>query len=159
MATPVPPATATPVPPPTDTPVPPPTDTPVPLGISAFDIIQAENLDSQQGLTVYGAGISYFDGGDWALYRDINFGSGVSQFQAMIGVTSDGAGQFVDVRVDSTNGPLVAILIPASTGAYSTMTIQGAPAGGVTGLHDLYLVARGNRPWGVGNIDWFTFLP
>jgi hypothetical protein len=150
---------ATAVPPPTDTPVPPPTDTPVPLGTSAFSIIQAENLASQQGLTVYGDGISYFDGGDWARYPDINFEDGVSQFQAMIGVTSDGAGQFVDVRLDSPSGPVIASLSPTSTGAYSTMTLQSTGAGGATGLHDLYLVARGSSSWGVGNIDWFTFLP
>jgi hypothetical protein len=112
-----------------------------------------------QGITNYGAGISFFDGGDWVMYPGINFGSGVSTFQAKIGVTSNGAGQQVVAHIDSLSGPVIAILTPTSTGDYSVQTVQSASAGGVTGVHDLYIAAVGSSSWGVGNIDWIAFLP
>ncbi len=161
-ATTVPPsATPTAIPVPTDVPTVVPTATSVPM---APIYIEAENYTAMGGdVRTYPdpnpIAISFFDDGDWLMYQGIDFGSGVTSFSAMIGVTSDGAGQQVVARADSLSGPIIAILTPTSTGSYSVHTIQSAPAGGVTGVHDLYLTAVGTKPWGVGNIDWIAFFP
>jgi glucosylceramidase len=97
--------------------------------------------------------LGYSMAGDYALYKNVDFGQGVTQVQAR--VASAGNGGTLQFHVDSVDGPLIAsVTIPVTGGWQSWMTSSAAVAG-VTGVHDVYIVFQGTT--GIGNINWFRF--
>lgn len=123
---------------------------------SAFNVIEGGSLDAQYGVTVSGTDVGYIDNGDWMKYTATNFGSGANKFNAWVGVDPQYAGQTLEVRLDSPTGPLVGSLVMQSTGGFGTIAKQSVQLNQtVTGVRDLYLVAKGT--WGVCNLDKFQF--
>lgn len=120
---------------------------------SAFTIIEAESFDGMSGLTKW-TGIGSLDNGDWAQYNNVDFGAGITSFQARVAVPDQFAKQQLEVRLDSPSGQLLATLRVNSTKSWDTYTTQSIFTSGVTGVHTVFLVAKGN---GVANVDWFSF--
>ncbi|MCJ8014217.1 carbohydrate-binding protein [Paenibacillus sp. KQZ6P-2] len=123
--------------------------------------IQAENYSSQKGTATHSAGtgtvVGNIDPGDWMAYNNIDFGTGISQFVASVAVDSGYAGKQLQLRLDSTTGPLIGTLTIKSTGGWDTYATQTCAVSGVSGVHNLYIVGAGSGE-GVGNIDWFKFM-
>ena len=109
------------------------------------------------GIVHSGTYIGYVDGGDWARYAGVDFGSGVGAVEIRVAVAAGYAGKQIQFRLDSTTGPLVGTHTVQSTGGWYTFQTQTAAIAGATGVHDLYVVFVGAD--GVGNIDWFRFGP
>lgn len=122
---------------------------------SAKSVIQAETYNAQSGVTFQGPGIGSCDNGDWVKYSAVDFGAGVTKFIASLAVPAQYAGGQIQVRLDSTAGPLVATLTTTSTGSWNTYVKQSATVAGAKGVHDLYLVFKGG--FGVCNLDWLQF--
>jgi len=121
----------------------------------AYPIIQAEDFDSMSGIQLENANttIGYFDNGDWLMYSDIDFGSGPEAIVFNLAKAStDG---HIEVRLDALDGTLIADFYPVSTGGWTSFEEQVANITTVTGIHDLYFVARDAS--GVCNLDYFTF--
>ena len=122
---------------------------------SATSVIEAESYNAQSGVSNYGTSIGSLDSGDWVRYSSVDFGAGVSQFIANIGVDNPYAGKTLQIRLDSTTGTLLGTLTVAGTGGWSSFTDQTTSVSGAAGVHDLYLVAQGGA--GVGDLNSFRF--
>ncbi|MDF2923038.1 MAG: hypothetical protein K0R57_1952 [Paenibacillaceae bacterium] len=123
----------------------------------AFSLIQAEGYDEMSGISKQSGHIGSADNGDWAGYHYVNFGAGASEFKVNVGVTEQNKGRHIEVRLDHPAGPLLGTLTVQSTGAYTNFMEQSVALQPVSGFHHVYLVFKGG--YGVGNVDWFTFLP
>jgi Carbohydrate binding module (family 6) len=95
------------------------------------------------------------DNGDWVKYSGLDFGAGVSRFIARVGVDAAFAGQKLELHLDSLTGPLLGTLTVASTNGFENYTTQITSVSGASGVHDLFLVAKGGA--GIANVDLFYF--
>ena len=129
------------------------TPTPPTTGRDALARIEAESADASQNVTINSSIISYFDGGDWLKYDAVNFGSGVSWVD--VSIATKNSERSVELRLDSPTGSLIGVLMVKPTGDWNQYEVQRAGLSNATGVHDVYLVAKGGE--GVGNIDWFSF--
>ncbi len=87
--------------------------------------------------------------------RELRFGRALGGIRVAVAPTY--AGKQIQFRLDSITGPIIGTHTVLSTGGWSTYQTQTAVITGATGVHDLYLVFVGGD--GVGNIDWFRFVP
>ena len=127
-------------------------------GPTATSLIQAEAFDSARDVQTNSGAVSFFNDGDFLLYRNVDFGSGVNTFNARLAVPNDRPGQAIEVRLDAPDGEVVGSLTPRGTGGFGTFVEQSTPIIPVSGVRDLYLVGRGTAPdRGIANIDAFTF--
>ena len=124
---------------------------------SAFATLQAEAFDAMEGILSDGNAVGYADAGDWVKYSDLDFGTGAAAFEVRIAVDPSYAGQQIQIRLDGTAGQLIGTHTVASTGGWGTYQTQSVAVTSVSGVHDLYLLFVGGD--GVGNLDWFRFLP
>jgi Carbohydrate binding module (family 6)/Right handed beta helix region len=119
--------------------------------------LEGEEFDTQSGGVIRNnLDIGSLDGGDWVKYASLDFAVGVREFRAQIGVEALFAGQALELRLDSPQGSLVGTLIVASTGGFEIYETQMAAISGASGVHDLFLVARGGA--GIGNLESFQFV-
>jgi hypothetical protein len=65
------------------------------------------------------------------------------------------AGQEIDLRLDSTRGPLIGTLKVQDTGSWIKYSVQSTPVSGATGMRNLFLVAKSIGS--ASGIDWFSF--
>jgi glucosylceramidase len=128
--------------------------------LSATTQIQASSFNDARGLqtevttdTVGGYDVGYADDGDYAIYRNVNFPSGLTAVD--VRVASAGNGGVLEFRLDGASGPLVgSVTVPVTGGWQKWATVSGAVAG-AAGQHDLYVVYRGTTD--IGNVNWFKF--
>ena len=97
-----------------------------------------------------------FDGGDWAEYAGIDFGSGRDMFVGQLGEDPNYAGRQFQIRIDSLTGPVIGTVTALNTGGFDTYILQATPIVPTKGVHDVYLVALGSSP-GVSNLKSFSF--
>jgi glucosylceramidase len=127
---------------------------------AATQQIQASSFNSVLGLQTEstsdkngGYDVGFANGGDWALYKNVDFGSGVSSVNVRL--ASAGSGGTVEFHLNSVDGPLIGSVAVPITGGWETWTTVSAPVSGASGLNDLYVVFQGTT--GIGNINWFLF--
>jgi glucosylceramidase len=128
--------------------------------MSAKSQIQASSFNGTSGLqtesttdTQGGYNLGYAEGGDWAVYRDVDFGSGVAGVD--VRVASGGTGGTLELRVDAVDGPLLGEVPIPTTGGWQSWETVSAVASGATGVRDLFLVFRGTTE--IGNVNWVRF--
>ncbi|MFI1761220.1 glycoside hydrolase family 16 protein [Streptomyces sp. NPDC020800] len=141
--------------------------TPPPRGNrNAYSAIQAESYDSQSGVgtestTDDGGGqdIGYLAGGDWALYKGVDFGSRpAGQFYARVASgAASGVSGLVEVRLDSRDSAPIGSFALAGTGGWQSWRTVPANIGPVTGTHDVYLTFTSGQPADFVNVNWFDF--
>lgn len=118
-------------------------------------IFQAEKWTKMSGVQGDNfSGLGYADGGDWAEYAQIDFGTGVTTFKANIAALAASAGS-IEIHTGSPTGTLVGTLKATATGAWNKYTAQSTAVTGLKGIQDIYLVFKGGK--GVANVDSFTF--
>ncbi|MDP4181645.1 MAG: carbohydrate-binding protein [Bacillota bacterium] len=146
---------------PIDTPTPTvtPTPTPTPAPISAFSQVEAENFNDQSGIQSEtcnegGQDVGYIENGDYAVYKNINFGNGASSFQAR--VSSASSGGKIELRLDSITGALVGTCSVSPTGDWQTWADAKCDVSGLKGVHDLYLKFTGDSGY-LFNLNWWKF--
>ncbi|MER6014363.1 glycoside hydrolase family 16 protein [Streptomyces bluensis] len=141
--------------------------TPPPTGNrDAYSAIQAESYDSQSGVSTEstsdsggGQNIGGLAGGDWALYRGVNFGSTTAtQFSARVASgAASGVSGLVEVRLDSRTNPPIGSFAIGNTGGWQSWRTVPANISGVTGTHDVYLTFTSGQSQEFVNVNWFTF--
>ncbi|MFF9407606.1 glycoside hydrolase family 16 protein [Streptomyces anandii] len=141
--------------------------TPPPSGNrDAYSPVQAESYDSQSGVipestTDSGGGqdIGSLAGGDWALYKGVNFGStAATQFYARVASgAAPGVSGLVEVRLDSRSNAPVGSFALANTGGWQSWRTVPANISSVTGTHDVYLTFTSGQPADFVNVNWFDF--
>ncbi|MFD3496715.1 glycoside hydrolase family 16 protein [Streptomyces sp. NPDC058676] len=141
--------------------------TPPPTGNrDAYSAIQAESYDGQSGTSTEttsdtggGQNIGSLAGGDWALYRGVNFGStAATQFVARVASgAAGGVSGLVEVRLDSRTSTPVGSFSLANTGGWQSWRTVPANISSVTGTHDVYLTFTSGQPADFVNVNWFNF--
>ncbi|MFI6023504.1 glycoside hydrolase family 16 protein [Streptomyces sp. NPDC051287] len=141
--------------------------TPPPSGNrDAYSAIQAESYDSQSGVTTEattdtggGQDIGYVTGGDWALYKGVDFGSSAAtQFNARVASgAASGVSGLVEVRLDSRSNAPVGSFAMGNTGGWQTWRTVPANISAVTGTHDVYLTFSSGQSADFVNVNWFDF--
>ncbi|TPQ23228.1 glycoside hydrolase family 16 protein [Streptomyces sporangiiformans] len=141
--------------------------TPPPTGNrDAYSAIQAESHDGQSGVgtettTDSGGGqnIGSLAGGDWALYKGVNFGSTpAKQFYARVASGApSGVSGLVEVRLDSRTSAPIGSFSLANTGGWQSWKTVPANIRDVTGTHDVYLTFTSGQPAEFVNVNWFNF--
>ena len=115
--------------------------------------VQAESATALGGITRNLSNLGYVDAGDWAQYKGLNLGSGVTHFAVNIAVAAINAGRQIQIRQGSTTGKILGTLTVTSTGGYGIFREQSIAIAGISGVQDIYLTFVGGS--GVGNIDYF----
>ena len=122
--------------------------------------IQASSFNDSRGLqteltadTDGGYDVGFIDDGDWAVYRNIDFGSGATSVQ--VRVASAGNGGTLEFHLNGTGGPLIGSTTLPITGGWQTWTTISTGISMATGIKDLYVVFKGTRD--IANVNWFQF--
>jgi beta-glucanase (GH16 family) len=141
--------------------------TPPPTGNrDAYSPIQAESWDSQSGTITEsttdsggGQNIGALAGGDWALYKGVDFGSTpAKQFYARVASgAAAGVSGLVEVRLDSRSNAPIGSFALANTGGWQSWRTVPANISSVTGTHDVYLTFTSGQPADFVNVNWFDF--
>ncbi|MGX7824561.1 glycoside hydrolase family 16 protein [Actinokineospora sp. 24-640] len=135
-------------------------------GGSAYTTLQAESFQQQSGLGVEtttdsggGQNVSHATGGDWALYRGINFGSTPArQFMARVASgAGGGVSGLIEVRLGSRTSAPVGSFAVGNTGGWQSWRTIPANITATTGVHDVYLTFSSGQPADFVNVNWFTF--
>lgn len=121
--------------------------------------IEAESFSSQSGVQTEtcsegGQNLGYIENGDYAVYNNFDFGSGVSSFKAR--VASGASGGNIEIRLDSVNGTLVGTCPVTGTGGWQTWADVSCNVSGAGGTHNLYLKFTGGSGY-LFNLNWFKF--
>jgi glucosylceramidase len=115
-----------------------------------------------------GYDVAYASDGDYAVYKNVDFGAGVSTVTARLACLQDNGqgngggncGGTLEFHLGSNTGTLVASVTVPSTGGWQTwQTSPAVSASGASGVHDLYLVfkAATSGAASLGNVNWFQF--
>ncbi|MEV6615856.1 glycoside hydrolase family 16 protein [Streptomyces sp. NPDC051051] len=141
--------------------------TPPPTGNrDAYAAVQAESYDAQSGTITEtttdsggGQNIGALAGGDWALFRGVNFGSTAArQFNARVASgAAGGVSGLVEVRLDSRTAAPIGSFALADTGGWQSWRTVPANIASVTGTHDVYLTFTSGQPADFVNVNWFSF--
>ncbi len=135
------------------------TPTPTSGSRSVFTQIEAESFVHQKGVqtetcTEGGKDVGYIENGDYAVYSNIDFGSGAASFQARVASATSGGN--IEIRLDSITGTLIGTCPVAGTGAWQTWTNVKCSVSGASGKHNVYLKFTGGSGY-LFNFNWFKF--
>lgn len=140
------------------TPLPSPTKTPDNTPRDAFSILEAEDYSSLGSSTIEvvgngsgGNAIGYIEGGDYAVYNNVDFGSGANTFKALVASGAETTSN-IEIRAGSSTGTLLGTLEIEPTGDWNTYEEKSCSISRVTGVNNIYLVFSGSM-----NFDYFTF--
>ncbi len=126
--------------------------------VNAFSQIEAERFSATigsvhaEGCEEGGQDLGYIAGGDYALYRNLNFANGAGSLTTRVA----GYGGSLTIRVNGTNGPILGTFNLPATGNWQSWVTRTFPLSDLTnatGTHDLYLMFSPGY-----NLNWFTFL-
>jgi glucosylceramidase len=95
--------------------------------------------------------------GDYAVYKNVDFGAGLSDVNARLACAGN-CGGTLEFHLDNLTGTLVASVTMPATAGWQTWTTASASAS-ASGVHDLYVVFKA-PPSGtssLGNLNWFQF--
>ena len=109
-----------------------------------------------------GYDLGYATNGSAAIYRNMDFGSGVTGLNLRLAcdASAGNCGGTVEFHLDSAAGTLLATVAIKGTGGWQTwQTVAATMNGSTSGVHDVYLVMKnaGAGASGVGNLNWFQF--
>lgn len=134
--------------------------------MSAYSTIQAESYATAGGIqqeatsdTGGGQNIGWIANGDWAEYRNVDFGSTPARtFSARVASgAGSGVSGLVEVRLDSrSNAPVGSFAVGNTGGWQSWRTVPGSVSG-ITGRHTVFLTFTSGQPADYLNVNWFTF--
>ncbi|MFD9895925.1 carbohydrate-binding protein [Amycolatopsis sp. NPDC059027] len=132
----------------------------------AYGRIEAESADTLTGLSTEpsadaggGQNLAQAKNGQWALYRNVDFGgTPASQFNGRVASgAGNGVSGLVEVRLDSATAAPIGSFAIASTGGWQAWRTVPANITGVTGKHDVYLTFTSGQPAPFVSLNWFTF--
>jgi hypothetical protein len=109
-----------------------------------------------------GYDVGYASDGNYAVYKNVDFGNGVTGVTARLACQQNpgNCGGTLEFRLDKNTGTLVAsVPIPSTGGFQSWQTTAPVTVSGASGVHDLYLVfkAPSSGTTALGNVNWFKF--
>jgi len=139
--------------------------------ISAKSEIQSSSYSNVSGLqtestsdTNGGYDLASAANGSYAVYKNVDFGSGASSVNARLAcdasaIGGGNCGGTLEFHLDNVAGTLISSVVIPSTGGWQSWQTATAPASGAVGVHDLYVVfkAPNSGATGLGSFNWFQF--
>ncbi|PXV91198.1 glucuronoarabinoxylan endo-1,4-beta-xylanase [Lachnotalea glycerini] len=127
--------------------------------VDAYSRIEAENYDNQSGTqnvncSEGGEYVGYIENGDYTVYKNVNFDSNATSFQARVSSATNGGN--IELRLDSITGSLVGTCSISGTNGWENWVNVTCNVSGASGKHDLYLKYTGQNGY-LFNINWFNF--
>lgn len=126
--------------------------------LNPFEQVEAETIAFSSGLktevcTDTGAGmnVTAIHDGDYIKVRDVDFGDGVTSFDAR--VSSAGSSAQIELHLDSQNGPLLGTCDVSGASSWTTKTCS---VSGASGTHDLFLRFTGGSGE-LFKLNWWKF--
>ncbi|NII81149.1 MULTISPECIES: glycoside hydrolase family 43 protein [unclassified Pedobacter] len=129
--------------------------------LDPFSPVEAETIAWSEGVktdqdsltgTIF---VSNIDHGDYIKIRSVDFGKGATKFEATVASLSSKGN--IELRADSLNGKLLGILEVKSTKNAQNWKAQLCKTNQITGIHDLYLVFKGEGN-NLFNFDSWRFI-
>lgn len=102
-----------------------------------------------------GMDVCNIDNGDYIKVKGVNFGAGASAFTA--NVASASAGGTIELHLDSVGGKSIGSVYAPFTGGWQNWKNVSTNVSGAKGIHDLYLVFKGNGSEHLFNFDYWKF--
>jgi hypothetical protein len=124
----------------------------------ATEPIPAVSYAAFEGIQEHNGVVGHTDGGDWLKYDQIDFETGVSFVAVDLAIGEREAK--VKFHLDRVDGPVIAELIPVSTGGWNIFQVQETPVNAdakTVGIHDLYITFHGAR--GLPDLRTIQFRP
>jgi hypothetical protein len=103
-----------------------------------------------------GQDMGYITNGCWATFCGVNFGGRTLSLKAR--VASATSGGTINVRLGTTNGPLVGVLTVTNTGGWQIYTNVSTALTNVSGVQDVVLQFVGKSGY-LLNVIWIEFTP
>ncbi len=132
------------------------------LETSSETVIEAENYVSAnkptRTVTTDISGNYHISGADgtWMAYHGLDFGDGTDSVTLRMATANTGG--TIELRLDSTTGPLIGSHPVTSTGGWSAWRNVEVPLTGASGMHDLYILyVKKTNTLGVAALNWFSF--
>jgi DUF1680 family protein len=124
-----------------------------------FAKIEAESYTTQSGIQNVECNegtqaVGYIENGDYAVYKNMDFGNGAVSFIAR--TTSASSGGKIEIRLDSATGTLVGTCEVPVTGGWQNFVDSKTSVSNVSGKHDIYLKFTGESGY-LFNVNWFKF--
>ena len=124
-----------------------------------YDTTQAETICWSAGLKAQpcsegGMNVDSIHNGDYIKVKGVDFGSGAASFIARVASATSGGN--IELRLDTTTGPLVGTCSVAGTGGWQTWTTRTCTVSGATGVHNLFLRFTGGSGL-LFNFNWWKF--
>jgi hypothetical protein len=94
--------------------------------------------------------------GDWIAVSGLDFGDqGAGTFTA--NVASGSRGGEIELRIDSLDGQVIGTLPVSSTGGWDNWKTITTVVSGVTGVHDVYMIFKGQTSEELFKLDYWMF--
>ena len=132
--------------------------------LDPYEKVQAETMAWNAGIIVqevetdvngYGLAVTEIEAGDWIGVSSVDFGSGASEFSAVI--ASESAGGTIEVRLNDPAGELIGTIeVPATGGNEKWQTIT-TEIQSVSGVQDVYFVFHGPAEKPLFQFDYWYF--
>jgi alpha-N-arabinofuranosidase len=123
--------------------------------------VAADSFAAQQGVQTAacsegGQCIGWIENGDWARYDKVDFGPGSEQVEIRAASVTEGG--IIELRLDSTAGPLLGTCLVTNTGDWQSWSSFRAMIKPTSGVHNLCLVfkARKSSPKVTDTALWFA---
>ncbi|AYD48021.1 family 43 glycosylhydrolase [Arachidicoccus soli] len=101
-----------------------------------------------------GVYITDIDNNDYIKVRDVDFGKGAKQFQAIISSLKNNGK--IEIRIDSLEGKLLTSCAVKNTGGLGNWATVTSKVAKTMGVHDVYFVFKGTGGH-LFNFDWWKF--
>src|SRR4051794_22007327 len=120
---------------------------------------EAESIAFESGVETErssegGMDVGFIENGDWVKVKGVALGAGARTFTARV-ASATGGGR-IEVRLDSTGGPVVGTCTVPGTGGWQTWTTVSCGVSGATGTRDLFLRFAGGSGF-LFNVNWWQF--
>jgi beta-glucosidase len=129
----------------------------------ALSRIEAENFEKKsKPITIIpsdegGQSIRIMADDDYLVFKNVDFGAGVNQFEARIKLDSQGdRNGLLEIRLDSLNGPVAGLMMLVAGEGNEGYKVISCIISGASGIHDLFLIFSYSEN-GFCKIDWFRF--
>ena len=121
-----------------------------PVDASIFDDSDGSVRAEPTADTAYpGSSLGYVNAGDWVLYKNVDFGDGVTKLLLRAGADNKRFRVYIDKRKKKT---VIAEGV-VNTGGYDNYETLTVDVDGVTGVHDVYIEFTDDAI----NLNWFVF--
>ena len=126
--------------------------------VEAFDPyrkVEAETMAWGYGLKTRETGKSIYinniDEGEYLMLRGVDFKNGARRLKVSAS-NEKGSPAYIEVRIDSADGPVCGSVKIDPTNGFKTFT---CPLKGISGIHDLYFVFKGEAGENLFEWDWW----